>query len=136
VAAASRPLVLLFAMAALSLIPFVLLMLTCFVRVAVVLSILRSALGAAQIPPAAVMTGLSLILTLFIMAPTGERIYRAVEPVLSQGAGADLVSGDSAGALAAAAARAREPLRDFLLKHAGARDRALFYGLALRARTP
>jgi len=135
-AASSRPLVLLFAMAALSLIPFVLLMLTSFVRVAVVLSILRSAIGAAQIPPAPVMTGLSLILTLFIMAPTGERIYRAVEPVLSQGAGADLVSGDTAAALGAAGERAKEPLREFLLRHADARDRALFHDLARRARTP
>jgi len=133
---AQRPLVLLFAMGALSLVPFVLLMLTCFVRVAVVLSILRSAIGAAQIPPNQILTGLALVLTLFVMAPTAERVYRAVEPVLSLGAGADLVSGDSVAALAAAGERAKEPLRDFLLKHADGRDRELFYRLALRARTP
>jgi type III secretion protein R len=135
-AVASRPLVLLFAMAALSLVPFVLLMLTAFVRIAVVLSILRSAIGAAQVPPAQVMTGLALILTLFVMAPTGERIYRAVQPVLSQGEGADLVSADSVAALAAAAQRAKEPLREFLLAHADGRNRALFHRLALQARTP
>jgi type III secretion protein R len=132
----SRPLVVLFAMAALSLVPFALLMTTCFVRVAVVLSILRSAIGAPQVPPTQVLTGLALILTLFVMAPTGERMYRAVEPVLANGAGADLLSDASAGALAAAADRAKEPLRAFLIKHADRRDRALFLDLALRMRTP
>jgi type III secretion protein R len=134
--AAARPIVLLFAMAALSLVPFALLMTTCFVRVAVVLSILRSAIGSSQVPPGQVLTGLALILTIFVMAPTGERIYRAVEPVLGLGAGAELVSGDSVHALAVAADRAKEPLRDFLIKHADGRDRALFHGLALKLRTP
>ena len=86
----SRPLVLIFAMAALSLIPFVLLLVTSFVRIAVVLSILKSALGTPQIPPTQVVTGLALLLTLYVMAPTGERMYQAVEPVLGRGAGADL----------------------------------------------
>ncbi len=132
---ASRPLVVFFAMAALSLVPFALLMTTCFVRVAVVLSILRSAIGTPQVPPTQVLTGLALILTLFVMAPTGERMYRAVEPVLGLGAGAELLSGDSVHALGVAADRAKEPLREFLLAHADARERALFHGLALRMRT-
>jgi type III secretion protein R len=132
----SRPLVLIFAMAALSLIPFVLLLVTSFVRIAVVLSILKSALGTPQIPPTQVVTGLALLLTLYVMAPTGERMYRAVEPVLGRGAGAELVSGASVAALSAAADRAKEPLRDFLLKHTSPRDRGMFHGLALRMRVP
>jgi type III secretion protein R len=132
----SRPVVILFAMAALSLIPFALLMTTCFVRVAVVLSILRSAIGTPQVPPTQVLTGLALILTLFVMAPTGERMLRAVEPVLGLGAGAALLSGESVDALAAAGDRAKEPLREFLLKHADGRDRTLFHGMALKLRTP
>ncbi|HEX3696456.1 MAG TPA: type III secretion system export apparatus subunit SctR [Polyangia bacterium] len=135
-ALASRPLVLIAAMAALSLIPFALLMLTCFVRVSVVLSILRSAIGAAQVPPTQVLTGLAILLTLFVMAPTGERIYRAVEPVLNLGAGADLLSGQTVQALVTAGDRAKEPLRDFLLKHGDRRDRTMFYDLALKMRAP
>src|SRR5688500_15188017 len=72
----SRPLVMILVMAALSLIPFALLMTTCFVKVAVVLSILRSAIGTPQVPPTQVVTGLALILTLYVMAPTGERMYQ------------------------------------------------------------
>jgi type III secretion protein R len=132
----SRPLVLMLAMAALSLLPFVLLLMTSFVKIAVVLSILKSALGTPQIPPGQVVTGLALILTFYVMAPTGERMYRAVEPLLGRGAGADLVSTESVEALGAARERAKEPLREFLLKHASPRDRALFHGLALRLRTP
>ena len=57
---ASRPLVLLVVIAALSLLPFVLLLMTSFVKIAVVLSVLKSALGTPQIPPAQVVTGVAL----------------------------------------------------------------------------
>jgi type III secretion protein R len=124
------------AMAALSLLPFVVLLMTSFVKITVVLSILRGALGTPQIPPAQVITGLALILTCYVMAPTGERMYRAIEPLLGRAAGADLTSAAALDTLGDAGARAREPLREFLLKHASPRDRALFHELALRLRTP
>jgi type III secretion protein R len=133
---ASRPLLLFIAMAALSLLPFILLLMTSFVKIAVVLSILKSALGSTQIPPSQVITGLALILTVYVMAPTGERMFRAIEPDLGRGTGAELVSGQSLEALCIAADKAKEPLRDFLLKHGSVRDRNLFHGLALRMRTP
>ncbi len=133
---ASRPLVMIFAMAALSLLPFVLLLMTSFVKMAVVLSILKSALGTSQIPPNQVVTGMALILTLYVMAPTGERMYAAVEPLLGRAAGAEVLSGETLGALGAATQAVREPLRDFLLKHGSLRDRAAFHAMALRMRTP
>jgi type III secretion protein R len=132
----SRPWVMILVMAALSLIPFALLMTTCFVKVAVVLSILRSAIGTPQVPPSQVVTGLALILTLYVMAPTGERMYDAVKPVIGVGAGADLASAQTIDALEQASSRAKEPLRAFLIKHADRRDRATFYTMALRMRTP
>ena len=133
---ASRPVLLFIAMAALSILPFVLLLMTSFAKIAVVLSILKSALGTSQIPPSQVITGLALILTLFVMAPTGERMFRLVEPELGLGANADLVSGQSLEALGIAADKAKEPLREFLLRHASARDRGSFHTMALRMRTP
>jgi len=132
---ASRPVLLLIAVAAMSIVPFVLLLMTSFVKIAVVLSILRSALGSAQIPPSQIITGLALILTLFIMAPTGERILQAIEPELGQGRGTEILSGQSIEVLATAADKAKEPVRDFLLKHGSARDRSVFHALALRMRT-
>jgi len=133
---ASRPVLLFVAVSALSLLPFVVLLMTSFVKISVVLSILKSAMGGAQIPPSQVITGLALILTLFVMAPTGERMFRAAEPELGQGADAELVSGRSLEAIGIAAAKAKEPLREFLLRHASARDRGQFLALALRMRTP
>jgi type III secretion protein R len=133
---ASHPLVLILAMAALSLIPFALLMVTSFVRISVVLSILRSAIGTPSVPPTQVLTGLSLILTLAVMAPTGERMYAAVSPVLGLAAGADLASGETIAALEAAVDRGKEPLRDFVLKQTAPGDRASFYAVALKMRAP
>jgi type III secretion protein R len=133
---ASHPLVLILAMAALSLVPFALLMVTAFVRISVVLSILRSAIGTPSVPPTQVLTGLALILTIAVMAPTGERMYGAVAPVLGMAAGADLASGETIAALQAAVERGKEPLRDFVLKQTAGSDRASFYALALKMRAP
>jgi type III secretion protein R len=132
---ASRPLVLIFVMAALSLLPFIVLLMTSFVRIAVVLSILKGALGTSHIPPTQVVTGMALLLTIYVMAPTGERMYAAVQPVLGRATNAELLSGDTVGALDEAVRRGKEPLRDFLVKHASGRDRTVFHGLALRMRT-
>jgi type III secretion protein R len=132
----TRPLTLIMAMAALSLLPFVLLLVTSFVRIAVVLSILKGALGTPQIPPNQVITGLAMLLTLYVMAPTGERMYRAIEPLLGRGAGASIMSMQSIEVMQDAAERVKEPLREFLLKHSNPRDRALFHSLSLRMRAP
>jgi type III secretion protein R len=134
-ALSGRPVMLILAMSALSLLPFVVLLMTSFVKISVVLSILKSALGTPQIPPSQVVTGLALLMTVYIMAPTGERMYRAVEPALQKSPQAELLSGASFEVLGEAASQAREPLRDFMLKHAGPRDRALFLALARRMRT-
>jgi flagellar biosynthesis protein FliP len=59
----------------LSLAPAVLLMTTCFVRIVVVLSLLRQAVGTQQLPPSQVITTLSLFLTFLIMAPVWKQVY-------------------------------------------------------------
>ena len=135
-ALSSQPVLLLLALSALSLLPFVVLLTTSFVKITVVLSILKSALGASNIPPSQVITGLALILTAYVMAPTGEQMFRMVEPDLDRGVQADLLSVESLEALAGAAGKAKEPLREFLLKHAVEKDRGLFHRLALRMRPP
>jgi flagellar biosynthetic protein FliP len=59
----------------LSLAPAVLLMTTCFVRIIVVLSLLRQAVGTQQLPPSQVITSLALFLTLLIMSPVWKQVY-------------------------------------------------------------
>ncbi|HEX8441216.1 type III secretion system export apparatus subunit SctR [Archangium sp.] len=130
---ASRPLVLMLALAALSLVPFVLMMVTSFVKISVVLSIVRSALGTQQIPPTQVITGLGIILTVYIMAPVGQAMYRASEvDILAKGPA--LLSSESVGNLLEAANKSKEPLRDFLIKKITNKDRSLFFNLAKKMR--
>ena len=64
--------------------PSILLMMTCFIRMLVVLALLRQALGTQQLPPSQVLVGLALFLTFLVMAPTWERINsKAVQPYLN-----------------------------------------------------
>lgn len=132
---ASRPLILILALATLSLVPFVLMMVTSFVKISVVLSIVRSAMGTQQIPPTQVITGLAIILTVYIMAPVGQSMYRAAE-VDIWSKGANLMSSETVGTLLEAADRSKEPLRDFLIKKVTNKDRALFFNLAKKMRKP
>src|SRR5690606_10545770 len=78
------PLGLIVVMAGLALLPFLLIMTTSFVKVAVVLSLLRTAIGAQQAPPNQVITGLAIILSVYIMAPVGMDMYQAAEPAVAQ----------------------------------------------------
>ena len=58
-----------------SLAPAVLLMTTCFVRIIVVLGLLRQALGTQQLPPSQVITSIALFLTLLLMTPVWKKVY-------------------------------------------------------------
>ncbi|MBN1944064.1 MAG: EscR/YscR/HrcR family type III secretion system export apparatus protein [Bradymonadales bacterium] len=117
----------------LALLPFVVVMVTSFAKVAVVLAILRSAIGAQGVPPAQVIIGLSLILTVFIMAPVGQGMLaeaRAELAVLDQQQ-AEQPSGALSGweRVSAGARAAIEPLRRFLEGQAHPEDQELFVQL-------
>lgn len=62
-------------MTVLALAPSLILMTTCFVRILIVLSLLRQAIGTTSLPPPQVTMGLAIFMTILVMAPTGERIY-------------------------------------------------------------
>ncbi len=59
----------------LSLAPSILLMTTCFIRMIVVLGLLRQALGTQQLPPSQVITAITMFLTLLIMSPVWKQVY-------------------------------------------------------------
>ena len=71
----NKPVAMMLALAGLSLAPFIGVMVTSFVKISVVLSMVRRALGLQQIPPNQVITGLAMILTVYIMMPVGLDIY-------------------------------------------------------------
>jgi flagellar biosynthetic protein FliP len=110
-------------MTTISLLPSLLLMMTSFVRIIIVMSILRQALGTGQTPPNNVLVGIALFLTLFIMSPVLTDIYtNAVVPYMENGMKFDK-------ALAAAEA----PLRGFMLKQTREEDIGLFMQMARKA---
>ncbi|MBL9037379.1 MAG: type III secretion system export apparatus subunit SctR [Archangium sp.] len=130
---ANRPLVLIVALTALGLAPFVLMMVTSFVKISVVLSIVRSALGTQQIPPTQVITGLAIILTVYIMAPVGQEMFRVADTSVGTTT-AGLMDAKTVDSLLIAGKKARGPLRDFLKKKVTTKDRVLFFSLALKLR--
>lgn len=112
----------------LTFIPALLIAMTSFVRIIVVLSLLRQALGVQQIPPNQVLIGLALFLTFFIMHPVGERIYtQVVQPYMAQ----EITAQD-------ALKQAVVPLRTFMLSQAQEKDLRLFVqiGRQPRPQTP
>ncbi|MEY2995048.1 MAG: Flagellar biosynthetic protein FliP precursor [Pseudomonadota bacterium] len=110
-------------MTVLTLLPSILLMMTSFVRIIIVMSILRQALGTAQTPPNMVLVGLSLFLTLFVMSPVLNDVYQnAILPYMDKGMGFE-----------AMLARAQEPIRGFMLAQTREDDIALFMEIARNA---
>lgn len=104
----ASPTVLILGLGVASLLPFVLVMLTSFVKMAVVLSIVRSALGVSQVPPNAVVTGMALVLSLVVMAPVAQDV---ADQVMEQ---RDIWQGGDLASMFAAAKNASEPVREFL----------------------
>lgn len=64
--------------ALLAVVPFVVVVSTSFAKIAVVLGIVRSALGAPGVPPVSVLTGIAVVATFFIMAPVGEQMVQEI----------------------------------------------------------
>ena len=133
----NRPLLLMTALAALAMVPFVLIMVTSFVKIAVVLSIIRQAIGTQQIPPTQVLTGLATVLTVFIMMPVGLDIYHDVRARLISPAYKNIaVANLKATQMMELVQIGQEPLRQFLVRHAHLKDRDMFYKLAQKMRKP
>ena len=107
-------------MTVLTLLPSLLLMMTSFVRIIIVFSLLRQALGTAQTPPNQVLVGLALFLTLFIMSPVLTSVYDdAIVPYFEE-----TISFE------AALAAAEAPIRTFMLNQTRESDIGMFLEIA------
>ena len=120
----STPVVILLAITALSVAPAFLMMMTSFTRIIIVLGFLRRALGTQTLPPNQVLAGLALFLSLFVMAPTFNRINdQALQPLLKE-----TISQQ------AALDATKDAIKDFMLKQTRKNDLALFIRLAKEER--
>ncbi len=88
-----------------SLAPSIMLMTTCFVRIIVVLGLLRQAIGTQNLPPPQVITGLALFMTFLVMAPTFDRVYSEAVVPYREGQIGDYETLWN---------RAKQPMRDFM----------------------
>ncbi len=110
----------LFFMTVISLLPSMILMMTSFTRIIIVLAIVRQATGLMQAPPAQVLVGLGIFMTLFIMAPVFEKMYSdGFKPYLDDQIGIE-----------AAVKKASGPLHEFMLAQTREKDLTMFTEIA------
>ena len=129
-----KPIALVVALALVSLLPFVFMGLTAFVKISTVLQIVRTAIGAQQVPSNTVVMALATSLTLIAMAPVGQRIFDRTIPIAAA-ATAGKTAPDTSTLVERGVDAVREPLREFLMKNASEKERARFLAVARQART-
>lgn len=111
-------------LALMALMPTLVVVSTSFLKIAIVMSLLRNALGVQQMPPNLALYGMALILSVYVMAPVGNHMY---ERLLAQPEALKSVS-----SLVNGLREGVEPLRDFMLKNSRAEQRDFFVRTAQR----
>ena len=107
-------------MTVITLLPSMILMMTSFTRIIIVLAIVRQATGLMQAPPAQVLVGLGIFMTMFIMAPVFDRMYSdGVKPYLDDQIGVET-----------AVKRAAIPLHEFMMAQTREKDLTMFTEIA------
>ncbi len=97
--------------------PSIIMVMTSFIRLVVVFSFLRQALGTQQMPPSQLMVALAMILTFFIMQPVGQKAYdRAIKPYIQKKIGYE-----------EAFTKAVKPFKSFMIRNTREKDLALFF---------
>lgn len=119
-------------LAGLSLLPFAVMLLTSFMKIVIVLSLLRNALGVQNTPPNQVLNGIALLLTVYVMFPTGLAMYTAAKGAIHTKPPVELVSGEAAVYLINVIDKGKEPLRAFLANNTSNQHARSFYTLAYR----
>ena len=114
---------LLIVMAMFSLLPFAFTCMTSFLRYVIVFSLLKQALGTQQVPPAIVLVGLSIILTIYTMAPVFEQMYQMGS-----------IPYKKTGSMVEAIAEGSKPLKEYMMKNT--RETDLQFFISLQRQTP
>lgn len=120
-------------LAGLSLLPFAVMLLTSYVKIVVVLSLLRNALGVQQSPPNQVLNGIALLMTIYVMFPTGLAMYNSASRVIQTNPPKELFTGEAATYMLDVVDAGKEPLRDFLQRNTIGKHMTSFYQLAQRS---
>ena len=133
------PFLLILLFVALSLLPFVAMIATSYLKIVVVMSLIRNALGIQSIPPNMVINAIAMILTFYIMAPVASESWGIASEELARARGPRAVAAAAAAEAGTpdgryfetdAIVRASEPFRRFLSEHTSMRERAFFVNTA------
>jgi type III secretion protein R len=117
--------------------PFLLMLLTSFIKIVIVLSLLRTALGAQQAPPNQVINGIALLLTVYIMYPTGVQMYDAAKPLIIQTkTPKEVMTTETAQYVIDILDAAKEPYRQFMIRNSDIRHRKGFFRIAVKLLPP
>lgn len=119
------PFALIVLLTALSLLPFVAMITTSYLKIVVVMSLIRNAIGIQSIPPNMVLNAMALILSCYIMAPTLEKSWSIMQQEMAAETAPNTFKTEMM-------LKAAEPMRDFLEKHTADRHRAFFVSTAER----
>ncbi|MBI5274148.1 MAG: type III secretion system export apparatus subunit SctR [Chlamydiales bacterium] len=117
-------------LAGLAVLPFAIMLLTSFLKFVVVLSLLRNAIGVQQTPPNQALNGIALIMTIYVMFPTGLMMYQEGKTAIDSQPPQALFSDDAAFYMLNVINATKEPLREFLIKNTSAKHVKYFYQLA------
>ena len=117
-------------LAGLSLLPFAVIMVSSYVKIIVVMNLVRNALGVQQIPPNMVINGMAIILSVYVMAPVIQESYDLLVEQDITFQGKDIRE------IMSAADEASGPIKGFLTKHSLSTDRNFFIASAKSLWTP
>ncbi len=122
------------AITAMALLPFAIMLLTSYIKIVIVLSLLRNALGVQQTPPNAVLSGIALLMTIYVMFPTILAMYKSSEDLMTKRPPpSQLFSAESSQYLIEVLDVGKEPMRDFLQRNTSGKHMTSFYQLAYRS---
>lgn len=116
----------------LGVLPYIIMLLTSFTKIVIVMSLLRNALGVQQAPPNQVITGIALLLTTYVMFPTGMEMYKAGEEYVKKHEQVSVMSRETPQYMVGLVSETKEPLRNFLVKNTLPAQMKSFYQTAYK----
>ncbi len=116
-----------------ALLPFAIILLTSFLKIVIVLSLLRNALGVQQAPPNQALVGIALLMSIYVMFPTCVAMYDAGSEYINKEAPKNLFSSSSAVYIYNVVDKTKEPLKKFLTKNMSVAHQRNFYQLAYQS---
>ncbi|AIT91127.1 type III secretion system protein SsaR [Chlamydia muridarum] len=112
-------------------------LLTSYLKIIITLVLLRNALGVQQTPPSQVLNGIALILSIYVMFPTGMAMYNdAKKGIESDAVPRDLFSAEGAETVFVALNKSKEPLRSFLINNTPKPQIQSFYKISQKTFPP